>query len=192
METPQNWFLLKHEDGSIFGPKKFSELYQWAARAKISPLDKVSNDEKVWVKAPMIPGLEMDYLVETDAGQYYGPTTLGALKEFLREGEIHPDTVLLNCRDSSVRAVSEFPEFAHVLAQITGEHAEPTNQPEEKLENEEPQYPSTVAELQERLRETESLLAEESERREQAEAELAQLQQEFPEQTAGESAAEDA
>ena len=50
--------------GTIFGPITFDQLHQWALDAQVSPLDKVSSDEKTWLKAPMVPELEMDYLIE--------------------------------------------------------------------------------------------------------------------------------
>ena len=42
----------------------------------------------------MIPELGMDYLVEVSTDQYYGPTTLGAVREFLVIGEITSDSYL--------------------------------------------------------------------------------------------------
>ncbi|HEY2343058.1 MAG TPA: GYF domain-containing protein, partial [Chthoniobacteraceae bacterium] len=76
-EDTQNWYLLKNDDGTIFGPVPFSQLRQWAAEAQVSPLDKVSTDEQNWLRAPMVPGLEMDYLIEVSPDQYYGPTNFG-------------------------------------------------------------------------------------------------------------------
>ena len=40
----------------------------------------------------MVPDLGMDYLVEVSTDQYYGPTTLGAVREFLLIGEINAET----------------------------------------------------------------------------------------------------
>ena len=80
-DDTQHWFLLKHDDGTLFGPVKLSQLKLWANEAQISPWDKVSSDQHSWIKAPMLPELEMVYLVEVDPDQYYGPTTLGALTE---------------------------------------------------------------------------------------------------------------
>ena len=91
MDENQEWFFMKHDDGSIFGPISFNQLRQWAEDAQISPLDKVSLDESTWIKAPMVPELGMDYLVEVSSDQYYGPTTLGAIREFLIIGEITPE-----------------------------------------------------------------------------------------------------
>src|SRR5438132_2429713 len=99
MDQTQKWFLMKHEDGTVFGPADFDQLRNWAATAQISPLDKVSTDEKSWIKAPMVPELGMDFLVEVSPDQYYGPTTLGAVKEFLLAGELNDETTVTTCRD---------------------------------------------------------------------------------------------
>jgi hypothetical protein len=95
------WYLRKSHDGSEFGPIAFQQLRQWAAEAQVSPLDRVSTDAKTWLKAPMVPELEMDYLVEVGEDQFYGPTTVGALREFLTAGEITTETVLTNCKDTT-------------------------------------------------------------------------------------------
>ena len=52
-DETQSWYLLKHDDGSLFGPIPFDQLKQWAMDAQISPLDKVSTDQANWIKAPM-------------------------------------------------------------------------------------------------------------------------------------------
>jgi len=67
---------MKNDDGTVFGPISFEQLRQWALDAQVSPLDKVSNDETTWFKAPMVPELGMDLLVEVTPDQFYGPTTL--------------------------------------------------------------------------------------------------------------------
>ncbi len=96
-----NWYLKKSNDGSEFGPIPFSQLRQWAAEAQVAPLDHVSTDGKTWMKAPMVPELEMDYLIEVGEDQFYGPTTVGAIREFLSAGEISADASLTNCRDGT-------------------------------------------------------------------------------------------
>ncbi len=75
----QKWFLRKHEDGSTFGPVQFDQITRWAAAAQIAPHDTLSSDGQTWVKAPMVPQLSMDWLVELTSEHYYGPTTLGYL-----------------------------------------------------------------------------------------------------------------
>lgn len=154
MDESQQWFLMKHEDGSVFGPIPFEQLKQWAVDAQVSPLDKVSNDEKNWVKAPMIPELEMDYLIEVSADQYYGPTTLGAVREFLQVGELHGDTIVTNCRDGSSSPIREIGALR------------PEREDDDILK---PVRTSIRLNLQQRIRELEEALLEERRARETAE-----------------------
>ena len=60
----QQWFLRKHDDGSVFGPLDFAQMRRWADGAQIAPHDKISHDQETWLKAPMFPELGMDWLVE--------------------------------------------------------------------------------------------------------------------------------
>lgn len=114
------WYLLKQVDGNIFGPATFEQLRQWAAEAQVSPLDRISTDQTHWVRAPMLPELGMDWLVEVTHDYCYGPTTLGTVGDFLRRGEIGPETVLLNACDGSSRRVADVPELA-ALPEAQGE-----------------------------------------------------------------------
>jgi len=155
MESAATWYLMKNEDGSIFGPITFDQLHEWASDAQVSPLDKVSNDEKTWMKAPMVPELGMDYLIEVSPDQFYGPTTLGAVREFLQIGEINGETPVTNCRDGSVVIIKDIPELQAAA-------------PDEDA----PQQPvrtSIRINLQQRVRELEEALMEERRAREQAE-----------------------
>src|SRR6266480_5335963 len=104
-----SWFLSKHEDGSVFGPMPFEQVRRWAAAAQVAPHDKLSHNQQTWFKAPMFPELEMDWLVEVTSERYYGPTTLGALREFLRLGEINEETFVINSCDGSRRQIQEMP-----------------------------------------------------------------------------------
>jgi hypothetical protein len=103
----QLWFLCKHADGSIFGPLPFAQVRRWAAAAQVAPHDTLSHDQQTWLKAPMFPELEMDWLVEVANESYYGPTTLGAVKEFLRLGEIGEETFVINSCDGSRHQIKE-------------------------------------------------------------------------------------
>jgi hypothetical protein len=103
----QEWFLRKHEDGSIFGPLPFAQLARWASSAQVAPHDVVSTDQATWIKAPMLPELGMDWLVEVTTERYYGPTTLGAIQEFMRLGEINSDTFVINSCDGARKRISE-------------------------------------------------------------------------------------
>lgn len=112
---------MKQSDGTVFGPLTFNQLHQWALDAYISPLDKVSNDQINWVKAPMIPGLHMDFLVELESGTFYGPTTIGAIREFVNCGEITQESLLTDCNTGEQKTVSE---FAHIYRPPNEQSAE--------------------------------------------------------------------
>jgi hypothetical protein len=154
MESAPTWYLMKNDDGTIFGPITFEQLHSWASDAQVSPLDKVSNDEKSWMKAPMVPELGMDYLIEVSPDQFYGPTTLGAVREFLVLGEINAETPVTNCRDGSVTMIKDIAEL---------------NVPEEEDATQQPVRTSIRINLQQRVRELEEALMEERRAREQAE-----------------------
>ena len=103
----QQWFLRKQEDGTVFGPLTFDQLASWASTAQIAPHDSVSTDQQNWIKAPMLGELGMDWLVEVTSERYYGPTTLGAVFEFMRLGEIVPETFVINTCDGTRRQIAE-------------------------------------------------------------------------------------
>jgi hypothetical protein len=115
MET-MNWFLHKHEDGGVFGPISFEQLVRWAGSARIAPQDLVSPDEQTWMKAPMLTELGMDWLVEVTTECYYGPTTLGAIQEFVRLGEITPGSFVINTCDGSRRQIHEIESYFPIPA----------------------------------------------------------------------------
>ncbi|MEI6339129.1 MAG: hypothetical protein WCQ57_11175 [Verrucomicrobiota bacterium] len=73
------------------------KIRDWARSAQVNPQDMLSNDKTIWTKAPMIPEMEMDWLVVVDERLFYGPTTAEALLEFSQLGEISPETPLVNC-----------------------------------------------------------------------------------------------
>jgi hypothetical protein len=105
---PEEWYLLKVSDQTIYGPTRLEDLAQWATEAKISPMDKVSNDERrSWKRAPMVPELNMDWLVELEDGYLYGPTTMGTLEEFYRSGEIDEGVTVINCLEGRETTVGE-------------------------------------------------------------------------------------
>ncbi|MEZ5299716.1 MAG: GYF domain-containing protein [Verrucomicrobiales bacterium] len=118
------WYLLKVADHETFGPASIDELRDWALSAKVSPMDKVSNDGmKSWVRAPMVSDLHMDWLVELADDYLYGPTTVGAIQEFMRNGEIDGDTTLINCREGNRTTVNENPALATLFAKRSEDEA---------------------------------------------------------------------
>ena len=170
MDEPsaQQWFLRKHEDGSIFGPISFEQLAEWASTAQIAPHDAISTDQATWTKAPMLPQLGMDWLVEVTSERYYGPTTLGAVQEFIRLGEIDAQTYIINACDGTRRQIQEFSD----LLQAGDESASVETG---SAEASEPQLSSAPAasgisiDLQDRIRDLEQSLREERRALEEAE-----------------------
>ena len=149
----QSWFLSKHEDGSVFGPLAFEQVRLWAAAAQIAPHDKLSHDQQNWLKAPMIPELQMDWLVEVTSERYYGPTTLGTVQEFLRLGEIGEETYLINSCDGTRRQVRELADLLHL-----------PDSPNDSEADEEPAAPTTTTmsiAMQERISGLEQSLRDE-------------------------------
>jgi len=113
------WFLWKQQTEDVFGPMPFSQLLQWAVDAWISPMDKVCSDGQNWVKAPMIPDLNMDFLVEADDGTFYGPTTIGAIREFYANGEIQLESIITNCKTRECKQLKDFPrQTLHVAESL--------------------------------------------------------------------------
>src|SRR5882757_5654763 len=113
MDQPstQQWYLRKHEDRTIFGPLSFEQLALWASTAQVAPHDAISTDQLTWMKAPMLPDLGMDWLVEVTSERYYGPTTLGAVQEFIHLREIDGETIIINACDGTRRQIRDLPEL---------------------------------------------------------------------------------
>ena len=108
------WLLKKHGAGNVHGPVPFEKLLEWADSAQINPQDSISNDGKTWNKAPMIEGLNMDWLIEVPGNPLYGPTSPGSVLEFLNMGEITPATPIVNCCTGETMTVAEAPFFQEV------------------------------------------------------------------------------
>ena len=171
----QRWFLRKHEDGSTFGPVQFEQIVRWAAAAQIAPHDMLSSDQQTWMKSSMLPQLGMDWLVEMTDENYYGPTTLGALKEFIRVGEIHGDTFVINTCDGTRRQIREMPDLWETAQSQTNE-----NQIEIQLGD--PVAPGVAKmsmRLQERIRDLEQTLQEERRALAESEQRYAELERKY-------------
>ncbi|TSA37015.1 MAG: hypothetical protein D4R65_01700 [Verrucomicrobiaceae bacterium] len=111
----ENWYLRKHDSAEIFGPVRFEQIHSWALTAQINSQDMVSIDKEVWTKAPMIPDLTMDWLIEVSENLLYGPTTAEALMEFCRLGEITRDTPIINCKTAESMSLGKAAFFTEGL-----------------------------------------------------------------------------
>jgi hypothetical protein len=171
----QRWFLRKHEDGSTFGPVQFEQIARWAATAQIAPRDILSSDQQTWIKAPMVPQLGMDWLVELTTEHYYGPTTLGALQEFIRLGEIDGETFIINTCDGTRRQIREMPDLWETAPSEIDED-------QVQIQLGDPVGPSVAKmsiRLQERIRDLEQTLQEERRALAESEKRYAELERKY-------------
>lgn len=152
----QQWFLRKHEDGSIFGPITFQQLSRWASSAQVAPHDSISSDQENWMKAPMLPDLGMDWIAEVTSERLYGPTTLGAIREFIQLGEIDDETFVINACNGMRQQIRD---IAPLLATLTEEPPTPDAENERSLAA--PATTGMSIAVQERISELEEALRDE-------------------------------
>src|SRR5947207_12257823 len=101
----------------------------------------------------MLTELGMDWLVEVTSEHYYGPTTVGAIQEFIRLGDINADTFVINACDGSRRQIREMPALFK-----TNAASAKSNSDEAATE---PASAGISIRLQERIRDLEQTLREE-------------------------------
>lgn len=107
-----NWHLIKATSNEEYGPMSHDSLLALASEAKISPMDKLSNDGRQnWRRAPMIRELQMDWLIQMPDLYLYGPTNVATIQEFMALGEIDGTVTLINCVDGSEHRLHELPFF---------------------------------------------------------------------------------
>lgn len=178
MEPPSNqtWFLRKHEDGAVFGPLSFEQLAIWASTAQVAPHDLLSIDQQSWIKAPMLRQLGMDWVVEVTNEHYYGPTTLRAIQEFFRLGEINEETLIINTCDGTHYQLQEIPALRAEIP--TARIKEESSGPETPGE---PVASGISIRFQERIRDLEETLREERRALTEAEQRYAELERKYQE-----------
>jgi hypothetical protein len=108
-------------------------------------------------ETPMLPQLEMDWLVEVTTEHYYGPTTLGAIREFIRLGEISGETFVINTCDRTRRQIRELP----TLLEAARANAEAVIDEDKPGGATEPAAAGISIRLQEQIRDLEQSLREE-------------------------------
>jgi len=170
MAMDASWYLRKYEGGVIFGPLPFDQLLRWASKARVAPRDLVSSDQENWMKAPMLSELGMDWLVEVTSERYYGPTTLGAINEFVRLGEVTPENFVINTCDGSRRRIQE------ISAYFPNEVEEGDGSLDQT-----PAATGMSIKFEERIRDLERCLGEERRALQDAEARYRELEQRYQE-----------
>ena len=126
------------------------------------------------MKAPMLTELGMDWLVEVTSERYYGPTTLGAINEFVRLGEVTPENFIINTRDGSRRKIQEITPFFPTLIEEGDALVEQT-----------PAATGMSIKFEERIRDLERSLGEERRALQEAEVRYRDLEQRYQELLAG-------
>jgi ribosomal protein L19E len=105
-EAPMLWRVKKLPDNAIYGPVDANTLKEWANSAQISPQDQVDVSDENWKLAPDVDFLEMLWTVTLPDEEVYGPTTLGALKEFIHEGLISEKTLATHIKTRQALPIS--------------------------------------------------------------------------------------
>ena len=174
IENPDHWFLKKHENGEVFGPVHFNKIRDWARSAHVNSQDALSTDKTVWTKAPMLPELEMDWLVVVEDDLLYGPTTEGALLEFSRLGEINAETRLINCCTGQTTTLGETEFFIEAQKAPVEEEIPVAQTLFSRLQS--PAKGDIRHNLQQRVRDLESSLLEKRRRLMSAEETIAKME----------------
>jgi hypothetical protein len=80
---------VRDENDAVFGPVDFDTLKSWVEDGRVSPLSRVSCDNRAsWTAAVEIPALEMDCIAEIEPGSFYGPIHRRAMEDLIRAGSI--------------------------------------------------------------------------------------------------------
>lgn len=83
----QKWYV-RNTAGKVFGPIDLETLKGWVKDGRIEPLAGISSDLKNWMLAPLKPELEMNWVVENEPGQFYGPTHRTVLDDLKKAGSL--------------------------------------------------------------------------------------------------------
>ena len=82
-----NWYV-KNADGKVFGPVDDAKLLTWVKDGRVEPFAGISNDLQKWKLASLEPFLEMDWLVESEPGRFYGPTHRAVIDDLIKSKAI--------------------------------------------------------------------------------------------------------
>ena len=85
----KKWYV-RNTAGKVFGPIDFDSLKSWVKDGRVEPLAGVSSDLKHWILAPLKPELEMNWIVENNPGQFYGPTHRSVVDDLVKTGTLSP------------------------------------------------------------------------------------------------------
>ena len=84
------WYV-RNTAGKVYGPIGLETLKMWVKDGRVEPLAGISSDLQSWMLAPLKPELEMNWVVENNPGQFYGPTHRTVLDDLLKAGTLTPE-----------------------------------------------------------------------------------------------------
>ena len=85
----KKWYV-RNTAGKVFGPIDLESLKSWVKDGRVEPLAGGSCDLTHWVIAPLKPELEMNWVVENNPGQFYGPTHRAVMDDLVKTGTLSP------------------------------------------------------------------------------------------------------
>lgn len=83
----EKWYV-RDTSGKVFGPIDFDSLKAWVKEGRVEPLAGISQDLKNWMLAPLKVELEMNWVVENNPGQFYGPTHRNVVEDLVKTGSL--------------------------------------------------------------------------------------------------------
>lgn len=83
----EKWYV-RDTSGKVFGPIDFETLKSWVKEGRLEPLAGISQDLQNWMLAPLKPELEMNWVVENNPGQFYGPTHRSVVEDLVKTGSL--------------------------------------------------------------------------------------------------------
>jgi len=89
MKKVEKWYV-KSSTGKVFGPIDIETLKKWVRDGRVEPFAGISNDLQNWSIAPSISELEMNWVVENNPGQFYGPTHRDVIDDLKKSGSLSP------------------------------------------------------------------------------------------------------
>jgi len=89
MNFGEKWYV-RNTAGKVFGPIDFETLQKWVRDGRVEPLAGISENLRDWMLAPLKPELGMDWIIENNPGQFYGPTHRAVVDDFVKSGTLSP------------------------------------------------------------------------------------------------------
>ena len=81
------WYV-RSEEGAVYGPASSASLLDWVKDGRVTPSGYVSKDRINWVPPQTLPELEMNWLIETELGKYFGPFHRELVKQLVADGSV--------------------------------------------------------------------------------------------------------